>query len=132
MEKMKKTAIENIEKLISKLGLNPNVKKYFEEGKVYYSYLTAGGWMGSIDNIEYDKRYPIIIAECEKKNNCLVYHAIESGNMLSLLFVTPKSANRLIGKTIIAYVYNLNAPEMPDCGEIQLDSLHGALARTDY
>lgn len=128
---MKKIALENIEKLINKLGLNPNVKKYFEEGKVYYSYLTAGGWMGSIDDIEYDKRYPSIVAECEKKHNCLVYHAIESGDMLSLLFVTPKYANRLIGKTIVAYVYNLNAPEMPDCGEIWLTSLHGALVRTD-
>ena len=66
MEKMKNTAIENIEKLISKLGLNPNVKKYFEEGKIYYSYLAAGGWIGSIDELEYDKRYHQIVAECEK------------------------------------------------------------------
>lgn len=131
MEKMKKSAIENIEKLISKLGLNPNVKKYFEAGKIYYSYLTAGGWIGSIDNVEYDKRYPIIIAECEKEHNCLVYHAVESGDMLSLLFVTPKHANRLIGNTIVAYVYNMNAPKIPDCGEIRLDSLHGALIRMD-
>ena len=131
MEKMKKTAVENIEKLISKLGLNPNVKKYFEEGKIYYSYLTAGGWMGSIDDIEYDKRYPIIIAECERAHNCLVYHAVESGDLLSLLFVTPRHANRLQGNTIVAYVYNLKAPEMPDCGEIWLTSLHGALVRTD-
>lgn len=127
MEKMKKTAIENIEKLISKLGLNPNVKKYFEEGKVYYSYLTAGGWLGSIDNIEYDERYPKIIAECEKQSNCLVYHAIESGNILCLLFVTRKYANRPIGKTIVEYVYNLKSPEMPDCREIQLEVIHGAL-----
>lgn len=132
MEKMKKTAIENIEKLISKLDLNPNVKKYFEEGKIYYSYLTAGGWVGSIDKIEYDKRYPEIVAECEKEHNCLVYHAIESGNMLSLLFVNPKDKNRLIGNRIVAYVYNLNVPGMHECGEIWLTSLHGALVRTDY
>lgn len=131
MEKMKKTAIENIDRLISKLGLNPNVKKYFEDGKIYYSYLTAGGWMGSIDKIEYDKRYPQIIAECEKARNCLVYHAIETGDMLSLLFVTPKFANRLVGKRIVAYVYNMNAPEKPECGEIWLESLHGALVRVD-
>lgn len=132
MEKMKKTAIENIEKLISKLGLNPNVKKYFEEGKVYYSYLTAGGWVGSIDTIEYDKRYPSIVAECEKEHNCLVYHVIESGGLLSLLYVNPKYKNRLIGNRIVAYVYNLNVPGMHECGEIWLDSLHGALVRTDY
>lgn len=127
MEKMKRTAIENIERLICKLGLNPNVKKYFEEGKVYYSYLTAGGFLGSIDNVEYDKRYPIIISECEKEHNCLVYHAIECGDVLFLLFVTRKYANRPIGKTIVAYVYNMKAPGMSDCMEIRLTSLHGAL-----
>lgn len=79
MEKMMKTATENIEKLISKLGLNPNVKKYFQEGKIYYSYLTAEGWIGSVDRIEYDERYPKIVATCEKEHGCLVYHAIESG-----------------------------------------------------
>lgn len=131
MEKMKKTATENIEKLISKLGLNPNVKKYFEEGKIYYSYLTAGGWMGSIDKIEYDKRYPQIVAECEKEHKCLVYHVIESGDLLSLLYVNPKYNNRLIGNTIVAHVYNLNVPGLHECGEIRLASLHGALVRTD-
>lgn len=131
MEKMRRIAIENIEKLINKIGLNPNVKPYFEEGKVYYSYLTAGGWIGSIDDIEYDKRYPIIIAECEKTHNCLVYHAIESGDILSLLFVNPKYNNRLKGNTIVAYAYNLKAPEISECGEIRLASLHGALVRTD-
>ena len=127
MDTMKKYAIGNIERLISKLGLNPNVKKYFEEGKVYYSYLTAGGFLGSIDNVEYDKRYPIIISECEKEHNCLVYHAIECGDVLCLLFVTRKYANRPIGKTIVAYVYNMKASGMSDCMEIRLTSLHGAL-----
>ena len=88
--------------------------------------------MGSIDKIEYDKRYPEIVAECEKEHNCLVYHAIESGNMLSLLFVNPKDKNRLIGNRIVAYVYNLNVPGMHECGDIWLTSLHGALVRTDY
>ena len=132
MEKIRRNAVENIEKLIDKIGLNPNVKKYFEEGKLYYSYITASGFIGSIDTTDYDERYPKIVAACEKQFNCLVYHAIESGDMLSLLYVKPRYANRLKGNTIIAYVYNLKAPERPDFGEIRLASLHGALVRIDY
>lgn len=94
------------------------MKKYFEEGKLYYSYLTAGGFMGFIDTIYSDERYPKIVADCEKKFNCLVYHTIESGDTLSLLFVTHQDANQPIGKTIVAYVYNLKAPEILEGGEI--------------
>ena len=38
----------------------------------------------------------------------------------------PPCANRLLGNAIVAYVYDLKAPEMSDCGEIRLDSMHSA------
>lgn len=44
---IKNEAINRIKTLIEKCNLNPNVLKYFEEGKEYYSYLT-GGFLGSI------------------------------------------------------------------------------------
>lgn len=58
-------------------------QEFLKKYQIYYSYLTAGGWIGSIDKLEYDKRYPEIVAECEKKYNCLVYHVIESGSFMS-------------------------------------------------
>lgn len=127
MEKMRNDAIKNIEALIKKLGLNPNVKEYFEQGKVYYSYLTASGLLGSIDTIDYDERYPEIVKDCEEKHNCLVYHAIECGDLLALLFVQRKYSNRLIGDRITAIVYNLKAPGYYEMGEIRLSSQDGAL-----
>lgn len=129
MEQMRNDAIKNIEALIQKLGLNPKVKEYFEQGKVYYSYLTAGGFVGSIDTIDYDERYPQIVKGCEEKYNCLVYHVIESGDLLSLLFVERKFSNRLVGKRIVAHVYNLKVPEIQETGEICLSSQNGALVR---
>lgn len=56
-KEIKDEAINRIKALIKKCNLNPNVLRYFQEGKVYYSYLTAGGFMGSIDTISYEKDY---------------------------------------------------------------------------
>lgn len=54
---IKEEAINRIKTLIKKCKLNPNVLKYFKEDKVYYSYLTAGGFIGSIDTVSFDKNY---------------------------------------------------------------------------
>lgn len=43
-EKMKEEAVSRLKNLTSSLNLNPNLVKYFKQGKVYYSYLTAGVW----------------------------------------------------------------------------------------
>ena len=128
MEKMRNDAIKNIDALIQKVGLNPNVKKYFEQGKVYYSYFTACGFWGSIDPNDNDERYPKLVEECEKEHNCLVYHVIESGYLLAMLFVQPKYANRLKGRRITAIVYNLRDPGYHEMGEIVLGAENGALA----
>ena len=53
-------AERRIDELTEAFHLNPNIKKYFREGKVYYSYIT-GGIIGSIDTIEYDARYAQVI-----------------------------------------------------------------------
>ena len=72
---IKEEAINRIKTLIEKCNLNSNVLKYFNEGKVYYSYLTAGGFMGSIDTISYDKDYEKAVKDFEiKHQNYLVYH----------------------------------------------------------
>ena len=130
-EQMREEALYVLDTLIKRRGLNPKVKKYFEDGKLYYSYLTASGLIGSIDTINYDERYAKIVAEFEKKRDCLVYHAIESGDMLSLLFVDRKYSHRLNGREIFAYVHSFKCPECSEFGMIFLDSFQGALIRQD-
>jgi hypothetical protein len=77
-EKMKAEALTRLEELCDEMGLNPKVFDYFNKGKLYYSYLTAGGYMGSIDTINYDKRYADAVKAIEKETGALVYHVIET------------------------------------------------------
>ena len=49
-ERKKTEALERLSQLEKLYGLNPKVRKYFAEGKLYYSYIT-GGVIGSIDTI---------------------------------------------------------------------------------
>lgn len=46
---MQNEAIRRIKTLIKKLNLNANILEYFKDGKKYYSYLTGGGFLGSVD-----------------------------------------------------------------------------------
>lgn len=140
---IKEEVINRIKALIEKCNLNPNVLKYFNEVKVYYSYLTAGGFMGSIDTISYDKNYEKAVRDFEKKHpDCLVYHAIESitahGKLLSLLYVSNdkedwESERLESDNNIMSYVVNIDNPDLSEFGYIAIDGFmkSGALVRTD-
>lgn len=140
---IKDEGINRIKTLIEKCNLNPNVLKYFNEDKVYYSYLTAGGFLGSIDIISYDKTYEQAVKEFETKHpNYLVYHAIESittqGKLLSLLYVSDdkeewESERLQSDNFIMSYVLNLDNPDLSEFGYIAIDGFmeSGALVRTD-
>lgn len=133
-EQQKKEALERIGVLTWKYNLNPKIKKYFEDDKLYYSYLTAGGLMASIDEINYDDRYPEVVKNFEKQGG-LVYHCIESENTLTLLFVGNNEddwpAERLWEDYIPAYVYNFSNPELSEIGDIIVSAFgnSGALIR---
>lgn len=140
---IKEEAINRIKSLIEKCNLNQKVMKYFNEGKVYYSYLTAGGFMGSIDTISYDKNYEKAVKDFETKHSdYIVYHAIESitahGKLLSLLYVSSdkedwESERLESNNNIMSYVFNLDNPDLSEFGYIAIDSFmrSGALVRTD-
>lgn len=140
---IKEEAINRIKALIEKCNLNQKVMKYFNEGKVYYSYLTAGGFMGSIDTISYDKDYEKAVKDFEDKHpDCIVYHAIESittqGKLLSLLYVSSdkedwESEILESNSSIMSYVLNIDNPDLSEFGYITIDSFmeSGALVRTD-
>lgn len=140
---IKEEAINRINTLIEKCKLNPNVLKYFKEDKVYYSYLTAGGFMGSIDTISYDKNYEKAVKDFETKHpDYIVYHAIESitahGKLLSLLYVGDDNeeweTERLdSNNNIMSYVFNLDNPDLSEFGYIAIDGFmkSGALVRAD-
>ena len=140
---IKNEAINRINTLIEKCNLNQKVMKYFSEGKVYYSYLTAGGFMGSIDTISYDKNYEKAVKDFETKHqDYLVYHAIESitshGKLLSLLYVSKdkeewESERLESDNNIMSYVVNIDNPDLSEFGYIAIDGFmkSGALVRTD-
>lgn len=138
-QKMKQEAIKRLKVLTSKYNLNPNLLKYFKEDRLYYSYLTAWGFIGSIDTISYDPAYENAVQEFESKTGYLVYHAIESvtmyGKMLSLLYVGCNmdtwEDEQLLNDYIIAYTINFDFPACSEYGEIKVGQFgsSGALIR---
>lgn len=139
-EKIKKEAEKRIKELTEKYHLNPNILKYFKEGRVYYSYLTAYGMIGSIDTISYDKRYEDAVKEFEEKyEGYMVYHAIEDitefGEMLSLLYVSTHEEEwefeRCVDDYIASYTINFTNPDCSEFGDIIVSRFEdsGALIR---
>ena len=129
---MKNEALERLLMLEKIYGLNPNVKVYFEGGKLYYSYLTAGGYIGSIDTINYDERYASIVELFEEKTSFLVYYVIEHQNTLSFLYVSDDidewNNERPTIAGVKAWVFDMKSGEN-EFGYINIDCLQGALYR---
>ena len=136
-EKMKAEALTRLEELCDEMGLNPKVYDYFNEGKLYYSYLTAGGYMGSIDTINYDNRYADAVKAIEEETGALVYHVIETqvknAVLLALLYVSKYTEDwmteHLENNLIYAYVCCPDSPLDYEVGSIALSSKQGALIR---
>lgn len=130
--KQKKEALERLKTLENLFGLNPNVRKYFEAGRLYYSYITGGGYLGSIDTIHYNPQYAEIVGAFEAQTSYLVYHVIESGNNLSLFYVSNDEkewpAERPIPAGVLAYIVNVKSG-VQDTGYIEVDGFQGALYR---
>ena len=59
-------ALKRIDALTRKFNLNPHIKDYFNEGRLYYSYITAL-ILGQIDTIEYDARYVQVVKDFEER-----------------------------------------------------------------
>lgn len=131
-EKQRKEAGIRLAALEKLYGLNPKVKKYFENGKLYYSYLTAGGYIASIDTIDDDKSYAALVKSFEEQTGSLVYHVIERNNTISVLFVSDNYDNwpneRPTVSGVPASVINTENYENKT-GFIKIDCLQGALYR---
>ncbi len=134
-EAQKQEALKRMKLLTEKFDLNPNLIKYLEEDRVYYSYVVSG-LFGCVDTIEYDENYAKIYRDFEKETGAFVYHAIEThsmfGKMLTLLYVPAKKGSwkytELKDDYISAYVYNID-DDMGEYGDIFLMSDNGALLR---
>lgn len=130
--KIQLEAIQRLSDLEKLYNLNPKVKKYFEEGKLYYSYITGGGFIGSIDTIQYDPRYEKIVESFEEQTGYVVYHVIEHKNTISLLYVSSNSSAWVAEKPqkegVLAQVFDLDDYKNEE-GYIKIDVLQGALYR---
>lgn len=134
---MKSEALKRLEFWINKIGLNTNVYTYFENDRLYYSYLTAGGFIGSIDTISYDAKYESKVKSFEKEYDVLVYHCVESQSPFGKLFVmlyvgrdkdewaveTPMSDG-----LVMANVYNLDE-DFNEIGDVKFGAFQGALVQ---
>lgn len=131
-DKMFQEAMVRLNMLEELHNLNPNVKQYFENGKLYYSYITGGGYIGSIDTINYDERYTTIVKAFEKQTTYLVYHVIERGKTIAILFVGDNTNcwmdERPTSAGVMAWVFDVETNEN-ELGYIQIDNLQGALYR---
>lgn len=132
-DKQIKEAIERLAILEDRYAVNPKIREYFSKGKLYYSYIT-GGFLGSIDTINYDKRYAKTVKDFEEQTSCLVYHVIERGNTISLLFVSDDYNHwleeRPTSSGVLAQVVNMDTHEN-EVGYIRIDTLQGALYRSN-
>lgn len=139
-DRQKQEAQSRIATFVDAYGLNPKVASYFEEGRIYYSYLTMGGFMGSIDTVAYDSRYAEAVARFESAfEGCLVYHAIETaaltGTTLALLYVGPDEDDwdieRPDDSRMFAYVANIDKPDFSEFGFVTVMGFgeSGALVR---
>ena len=131
-DKQFQEALVRLSMLAELHNLNPNVKQYFENGKLYYSYTTGGGYIGSIDTINYDERYATIVKAFEEQTSYLVYHVIERGKTIAILFVGDNynrwMDERPMNAGIMAWVFDVETNEN-ELGYIQIDNLQGALYR---
>ena len=127
-------ALERLSLLEKLFELNPKVKNYFKEGKLYYSYITGGGYIGSIDTINYDERYAAIVNAFEEQTSYLVYHVIEHGDTISLLYVSNDynhwADERPTSSGVMAQVVSVDSYEN-ESGYIKLDHFQGALRRSN-
>lgn len=130
--KQKAEALKRIKLLEKYYDINPNIRTYFSQEKLYYSYLTGSGYIGSIDTICYDQRYEQLVKKFEHDTSAMVYHAIEYGNTLALLYVSASLDNweyeQPLKKGIPAWIWNFE-DDSCEQGYIKVDVLQGALYR---
>jgi len=136
VSEQKDEALKRLKLLEEKFNLNPNLVKYLEQDRVYYSYVVSG-LFGCVDTIEYDSNYAKIYRDFEKKTGAFVYHAIETcstmfGRMLSLLYIPEDKESwketELCENYLQAYVYSIDE-DFGEYGDIFLMSDNGALLR---
>lgn len=132
-EEKRMEALARLNLMTKRFNLNPHIMDYFMDGKLYYSYLTCMGLIGSIDTIQYHPEYAQAAKALEHQMDCLVYHAVEFEDTLALLFVSDYRSDwegeRLQGTSVLAYVYNFSDPDLSEIGYISVDSVQGALIR---
>ena len=134
---VRREALYRIELLIRQTGLNPNIRKYYKQGRLYYSYITGGGFIGSIDTISYNPRNEMIVKNTERMYGIHVYHAVESAypwESLILLYVENDPGEREYGRPdhgyVMAYVHNFELGE-GEFGYVGFSAYQGALYRTE-
>ena len=131
-EYQEKLAVMCIKELTAKYELNPNLLKYFLEGKVYYSEEIVPYCIASMDNITYDQKYVDIVREFEMQSGALVYHAVLKGQFFCMLYIGTAKDIWLSSfpveddHIIMAAIYNIDTRKI-SVGYIALSAVGGTL-----
>ena len=141
-EKIRNEAVTRTEELQKAFDLPKDLVQSLKDNIVMFSYETAKKRNGRMAPISSKKKYSKIVREFEEKNNCYVYHAIETRSVfnkliLTLLFVSRDEEewelDRLEDNYIYAYCVNIQYPECSEYGDVFLEvsKNHIALVRSE-
>ena len=126
-EKKKREALRRM----SALGLRPNaIEMLRDEGKICVSHPGAGYF-------EISSEYEDLVRKLENEFNCMVYHLIYSGSgeFISALYVAKcedewrYAFDDTVSGYPMAYVFNINHPELSEFGYISIEENDGILKR---
>ena len=131
-------AVSCLKDLEAQRGISPKIRAYFQQGKLYYSYLTGGGFLTCIDTIAYNPAYEACVRRFQQQYDALVYHVIESvipgtGTILDLLYIGREDpgeeyAYLFEGRYVSCYEVNLDTGAA-DFSDIPVESVNGILIR---
>ena len=123
------------------LKLNKSVIRDFKEkDKIYYSERQNALFDGILYWLDNNNEWVEMVKKFESSRNALVYHAQFTrtvyGDCLSLLFVSKfedewgLEHQDILDERAVAYVINLDDPDLSEMGYIGLVSKNGGVSRT--
>ena len=131
-----KEAVKRLNTLHEKYGINEDIIKNFEDGKLSIS--TDDSNTIEVSILPEDSHLMDLVHKFEKKTNSVVYHVVNTSDVLfSLLFVSRNKEDwpeeRPDGDFVFAAVYDLSGQFMPEgyweAGDCVFEGADGGMRR---
>lgn len=131
-------AVKRLNALHEKYGINEDIIKNFEDGKLFISSEGANKNVVDVSILPEDSHLMDLVHKFEKETNSVVYHVINTSDVLfSLLFVSRNKEDwpeeRPDGDFVFAAVYDLSGQFMPEgyweAGDCVFEGADGGMRR---